>query len=87
MGPALTRCARASSMRSGCAKGKGKGKEFFPSGGSFESKRTMVYNIMIKACANRGDEKSARGYFEKMKAEDVKINLRTYGKVSDHFQY
>ena len=53
----------------------------FPTGGSVASKRTMLFNTMLKCAANRGDVRAAMKYYQRMLDSNVNTNVKTYGKL------
>ncbi|CAE8625747.1 unnamed protein product [Polarella glacialis] len=46
-------------------------------------KKTMLYNTVLKACANQGAQARAAHWFRTMRGERVRVNDRTFGKLAE----
>eukprot|EP00929_Paragymnodinium_shiwhaense_P061928 TRINITY_DN30927_c0_g1_i1.p1 TRINITY_DN30927_c0_g1~~TRINITY_DN30927_c0_g1_i1.p1 ORF type:complete len:463 (-),score=31.49 TRINITY_DN30927_c0_g1_i1:9-1397(-) len=47
------------------------------------SKRTVVFNTLLKACANQGDAKAAADVYRVMTDSSTRVNVKTYGKLME----
>merc|ERR1719506_2045256 len=41
----------------------------------------MVYNTLLKACANSGEVHRATAWYRRMTSESIRVNHKTFGKV------
>ncbi|CAK0853134.1 unnamed protein product, partial [Prorocentrum cordatum] len=44
---------------------------------------TLLYNTVLKAMANRGDQSRAREWYDRMRKDDIRINFQTFGKLME----
>merc|ERR1719353_1247566 len=45
---------------------------------SWYARKTMVYNTLLKACANSGEVHRATAWYRRMTSESIRVNHKTF---------